>query len=89
MSRRVNKKVWGVVFQQENITNMLDYISIDFPQPMAVFATEGQADRYRLKLVKIDPKFNRNYKVVTCVLSYVEPTPKKYAVSIRKSDSSN
>lgn len=81
MAKRVSNKVWGVIFQEENAV-LLNRIGIERPDSLALFESPGEAERYRSKLIKMSPKFNKNYKVVSCILSYVEPTPKKHGLSI-------
>lgn len=77
MSKRISRKVWGVIFQDET-TNLMTHVSQHSPYPLAIFDSESEAVRYRQMLLKMESKFIKKYKVVTCVLSYVEPTPKKY-----------
>jgi len=79
MAKRVSRKVWTIVFQEDGLTSML-HVAGDAPEPLALFKDSNEADRYRLKIIKNKPKLRKNYKVVTCILSYVEPTPKKYGV---------
>lgn len=77
MSKRLNKKAWCVISQARDHAFMAFYLN-ENKTPLAIFETESEARTYKSNVLK-DIK-EKKYRVVACIISYVEPTFKKHGL---------